>query len=204
LATLYLCVLVPVYWHHYGPSNFLWFSDVALFMAVAALWLGDRRFAALRPGPLLASMGALAALLLDTAWDVDFIAHLVSGREVLGLAKYMFDANYPLYLRLLSLFHVPLPPLLLWLLWRLGYDRRALAAQTVVAWVIFVLIYLLNPEKNINWVFGLGDARQKWVHPLVYLAGMMVAYPVLIHLPTHLILRKLFKSPEDASCERAG
>ena len=191
-ATLYLCVLVPVYWRHYGPSNFLWFSDIALFMAVAALWVGDRRFGDFAPGPLLASMAALAALLLDTAWDVDFLLHLVSGREVFGLANYMFDPKYPLYLRLLSLFHLPLPPLLLWLIWRLGYDRRALVEQTLVAWVAFVAVYLIDPAKNINWVYGFGETRQKWVHPLVWLIGMMAAYPLLIHVPTHLLLRKLF------------
>jgi hypothetical protein len=183
LATLYLCVLVPVYWRHYGPSNFLWFSDIALFMAVAALWLGGRT-----PGPLLASMAALAAMLLDTAWDVDFLLHLVGGREVFGLANYMFDPGYPLYLRLLSLFHMPL-------IWRLGYDRRAFVAQTVVAWIVFVAIYLINPDKNINWVFGFGESRQTRVHPLLWLIGMMLAYPTLIHVPTHLLLRKLFAPP---------
>ena len=208
LATLYLCVLVPVYWRHYGPSNFLWFSDIALFMGVAALWLGGLRFGNLAPGPLLASMAALAALLLDTAWDVDFLLHLVSGREVLGLAKYMFDPSYPLYLRLLSLFHLPLPPMLLWLIWRLGYDPRALLAQTVVAWVAFVGVYLIHPAKNINWVYGFGESRQTWVHPVVWLLGMMVAYPVLIHVPTHLLLRTLFRepgvAPREAAREGAG
>ena len=194
VATLYLCVLVPVYWRHYGPSNFLWFSDIALFFGVAALWLGGRRFGNFVPGPLLASMAALAALLLDTAWDVDFLLHLVSGREILGLAKYMFDPSYPMYLRLLSLFHIPLPPMLLWLLWRLGYDQRALVAQTAVAWVAFLAVYLIQPAKNINWVYGFGESRQTWVHPLVWLLGMMVAYPLLIHLPTHVSLKWLFRA----------
>src|SRR2546423_14580012 len=31
--------LVPVYVRQYGWRNFLWFSDVALFVTIAALWL---------------------------------------------------------------------------------------------------------------------------------------------------------------------
>ena len=49
--TLFLVILVPVYWAHYGPKNFLWFSDIALLTTGAALWLES---------PLLASMMMLA------------------------------------------------------------------------------------------------------------------------------------------------
>lgn len=42
----------------------------------------------------------------------------------------MFEASPPRYLRALSLFHVPLPIGLLWLVTRLGYDRRAWLAQS--------------------------------------------------------------------------
>ena len=29
--TAFMAVLVPVYWRYYGPTNFLYFCDVALF-----------------------------------------------------------------------------------------------------------------------------------------------------------------------------
>jgi hypothetical protein len=65
---------------------------------------------------------------VELGWNLDF---LVGGR-LTGLAAYMFDRRMPLHLRSLSLFHVALPPLLLWLLRRLGYDRRALLTQTAL------------------------------------------------------------------------
>src|SRR5262245_46866601 len=37
--TLFVLTLVPVYWVAYGPTNFLYFCDVALLMTVPALWL---------------------------------------------------------------------------------------------------------------------------------------------------------------------
>ena len=62
-CTAYLCVLVPVNWRQYGPVNFLWFSDIALFMLVTALWWDNR---------LLVSMSALAVLVPEAAWNLDF------------------------------------------------------------------------------------------------------------------------------------
>jgi hypothetical protein len=185
-----------VYWRHYGPSNFLWFSDVALFQTTAALWLGGRSVGRVRPGPLLASMAAVGVLISEIAWNVDFLTHLLTGHEVFGLTGYMFDPKYPLYLRGLSLFHVPLPVLLVWLVRRLGYDRRALVAQTLLAWVIYPLAYAAGPEKNIDWAYGFGEFPQSTVRPLLYLAGVMVGYPLVVHVPTHLLLRKLFPPPQ--------
>jgi len=65
--TLFLLVLVPVYWAHYGPKNFLWFSDIALLTTGATLWLES---------PLLASMMTLAVLLPELAWNLDFFGRL--------------------------------------------------------------------------------------------------------------------------------
>ncbi len=36
--TAFMAVLVPVYWLNYGPTNFLYFCDVALFLTLAAVW----------------------------------------------------------------------------------------------------------------------------------------------------------------------
>ena len=102
---LFLCVLVPVYWHHYGPTNFLWACDIALFLIGVALWLEN---------PLPTSMMAIGVLPFELAWIIDFIA----GSRLLGMASYMFDTALPLYLRALSLFHVALPPLMIFLLFR--------------------------------------------------------------------------------------
>jgi hypothetical protein len=182
LVTAFICVLVPVYWAKYGPTNFLWFSDIALFGAAAALWLENR---------LLASMMILAATLPELAWNLDFFSRLIFGRHVGGMARYMFDPQLPLWLRGISLFHVALPPLLGWLVYRLGYDPRALPAQTALAWVVLPVCYLAtNPARNINWVFG-PDGKQTWMPPLLYLLLLMLFIPACIYLPTHWLLLKL-------------
>ncbi len=175
----FLCVLVPVYWHHYGPINFLWACDIALFVICAALWLEN---------PLLTSMMAIGVLPFELVWTID----LVAGSRLLGMADYMFDATLPLYLRGFSLYHAMLPPLMIFMLYRLGYDRRALLAQTLLVWLVLPLTYLVTePAENINLVFGLGKEPQTFMHPLLYLALEMILLPLVICLPMHLLLQRL-------------
>jgi hypothetical protein len=182
--TAFVFVLVPSYWAHYGPANFLWFSDIALLLTVPALWLEDR---------LLASTQAVSVALLELLWVADFLIRLASGVQVVGLSSYMFDPSKPLFIRGLSLFHLVLPFLLLWLVWRLGYDRRAWLAQIALALVVLPVCYFFtDPADNINWVFGPGDEPQTRIPSGLYLLLTMVFFPLCVYLPTHLALRKAF------------
>ena len=182
--TLFLCVLVPVYWIYWGPKNFLWFSDIALLTTAAALWLESS---------LLASMMTLAIALPELAWNVDFFGRLLTGRHVFGLSGYMFDRGKPLGLRALSLFHLGLPVVLLWLVHRLGYDERAWLFQSALALIVLPVTYRVTERAdNVNWVHGPGSEPQTRMHPRAYLALVMIFFPVVIYLPTHLLLRALF------------
>jgi hypothetical protein len=196
LYTLFLCVLVPAYWNHYGPANFLWFSDIALLATLAALWLENR---------FLASMQAVSATMLELFWVVDFLAKLMAGVHVGGISQYMFEPERPLFIRGLSLFHLWLPFLLLWLVWRLGYDRRAWVAQTLLAWLVLPLCYFLtDPSRNLNWVFGPGETAQRWMPPGLYLALLMLFFPLGVYLPTHLVLKKIFEERGGLSAGTRG
>ena len=179
--TLFVGLLAPVYWAQYGPGNFLWFSDVALLTTVPALWLES---------PLLASMMALAVALPQLAWNVDFFARLIAGASLTGLSGYMFDPKISLLIRALSLFHIALPILLLWMLYRLGYDSRALVAQTLLAWMVLLVSYLFAERSdNVNWVYGFGNKPQTWMPAPLYLALLMIMFPVVIYLPPHLLFK---------------
>lgn len=173
--------IAAVYACRYGIGNFLWLSDIALGLMTDAV-ITERA--------LPASIAAVAVLPLEIAWNADFI----SGGRLTGLAGYMFDRELPLGLRALSLFHVALPPTLLWLLRRLGYDRRAFAVQCGITAIVLPLTHALTePEKNINWAFGPGARPQQRLPPLVYLGLAMLAFPLLVHAPTDAVLRRLFR-----------
>jgi hypothetical protein len=192
--TLFVCLLVPVYWRRYGAANFLWFSDIALLATVPALWLESS---------ILASMMALAVVLPELAWNVDFFFRLLTGARLIGLSAYMFDRGIPRFLRALSLFHVGLPLLLLWMVHRLGYDERALVAQTIVALIVLPLSYRLSePRENINWVYGFGEIPQTRVSAIWFLIFVILMFPLTIYLPTHFILDQLFSPANGASHEQ--
>jgi hypothetical protein len=141
-------------------------------------------------------MMALAIALPELAWNVDFFGRLLTGRKIFGLSGYMFDPQKPLYLRALSLFHMILPVVLVWMVSRLGYDRRAWALQTILALIVLSVTYwLTDPAENINWVYGPGSKPQTWLPPLAYLALLMIFFPLVVYLPTHLLLRRLIGSP---------
>ena len=183
--TLFVILTVAVYAVKYGFGNFLWFSDIALLAAVPALWFESS---------LIASMMTIGILLPELFWNVTYFGRLVTGRRLAGLTDYMFDAQKPLYLRALSLFHVFLPVLLLWMIARLGYAKDAWIAQTALAWIVLPLTYwLTDPEKNINWVHGPGTEPQKRLPALVYLCLLMIGFSAFVYLPTHLLLQAFFR-----------
>jgi hypothetical protein len=181
VTAAFIALLVPVYWLNYGPANFLWLSDLALFATAAALVFES---------PVLAGI-AVGVLPLELGWCVDLLLG-----DRLGLTGYMFDPAHPLYLRGLSLFHVALPPLMLWLLHRWGYDRRSLLRQLPVLWAALGLTYALtSPSDNINWAFGPGTAPQNVIPPLAYLLLEMAVIPLVVLWPLDRLLRRLFPGP---------
>lgn len=194
--TAFMAVLVPYYWRSYGPTNFLYFCDVALFLTLGALWLES---------PLLASMPAVGILVPQTFWMVDFLAS-ACGLPLTGMTSYMFDANLPLLTRGLSFFHFWLPIVLVLLVWRLGYDRRALWAWTLLAWGLMLICFFwmpappalpatpdgVRPPVNINYVYGLSnDQAQPWMSAWAWLATLMTAIVPVCYLPAHAILARL-------------
>mgnify|MGYP005754474533 FL=1 len=185
--TLFVLVLVPVYWVKYKPANFLWFSDIALFAVGIALWTDSR---------LLVSMVAVGVLALEIFWNVDYFGSLILGKPLFGLSFYMFDSSKSLFLRGLSLFHVALPAIVIWLLLEWGYDTRAVYFQTILAWIVLPIVYLYtDPNENINWVFGPGSKPQHRISRHLYFWLLMAFYPLVVFLPSHFILKWLFNQP---------
>ena len=174
--TAFVAVLVPAYLDHYGPANFLWLSDIALFAGLVALWLRL---------PLLASMQAIAVLVPEITWNLDLLLRLTLDVRLLGMTDYMFMTSIPLFIRLLSLFHIWLPIVLVWMVWKVGYDRRAFVWQTATGTLVLVATYFFtSPDVNINVVHQVGQFRG-----LESLALTCVLFPLLCYLPAHLLFR---------------
>ena len=136
---------------------------------------------------------AVGVLVPELLWNASYFARLLFGWHVTDLAGYMFDRGKSRFLRGLSLFHVVMHVMLLWLLARLGYDSRAIVAQTVLDRIVLPVTYtVVRPgDENINWVYGFGE-RQRRLPPRMYLGLVMLAYPLVIYLRTHFALNALF------------
>ena len=186
-AALWLALFVGTYWPTYGPANFLHVCDVAVILTCVGLMRGSS---------LLLSGQALASLVVDLAWDLDLLWRAVTGRHLVGGTEYMWDARYPLAIRLLSCFHVFWPLLLLWALRRVGYDRRALPVQTVLTAVLLVASYFVLPGANINFARANPFTGTPWVPPPVHLALSLIGLVVLIYWPTHRVLNHFFPRSE--------
>lgn len=186
IYTIFVCALVPIYWRQYGPANFLWFSDIALFALAPALWLENA---------LLVSIMAVSVVFFEALWNLDFFFHLLTGKSLIDLSAYMFDPKIPLFIRALSCFHIVLPLLLLWALHRLGYDQRAFVWQTGVTLVILPLSYVAsNPQENVNWVYGFGQNPQRILPGPLFVILLMLFFPLVVYLPTHLFFTRIFRA----------
>lgn len=192
--SLFMAVLVPVYWANYGPTNFLYFCDVALLLTLAGIWTESA---------LLISMCCVGILLPQVLWCLDF-AVVLCGGHLTGLTEYMVR-DTSLFLRGLSLFHGWLPFLLFYLVRKTGYAPRAFNYWTVLAWTLCLICFTLLPApavaaagdltpRNVNYVFGISEtSRQTLMPDGLYLLTWMTALAAVVYWPTHYLLLRLVR-----------
>lgn len=189
LYTAFMAVLVPVYWANYGPTNFLYFCDIALFFTLIALWTESR---------LLTSIPAVGIVLPQLLWCVDYLCGLF-GYFPLGMTSYMFNAELDFFLRSLSLFHGWLPLLLIYMVARVGYDGRAFRWWWAVAWVamgiaFFFLPAVKDPQNvalpyNVNYVYGVDDPQTFWP-PWAWFLMVLFVVPIVFAGPSHWVMKR--------------
>ena len=185
-ALLWLLIWFPTYWHTWGAANFLHLCDVAVILTCVGLWTSNA---------LLISSQAVSSLLIDFTWALDAACRFFLGHHLIGGTEYLFDSRFSLAVRLLSLFHLVMPPLLLWSLHRLGYDRRAWPLQSAIAIAIFIASRFTDPAKNLNFAFRDAFFHRAWGPAPVHIAISLLLLFFGAYLPTHLLLMSLFPPP---------
>jgi len=105
---------------------------------------------------------------------------LATHHPLIGGTEYLFDAKYPIWLRVLSLFHLLLPVALIFALRRTGYDRRGWLLQCGIAAAVVPLSRLAGSANNYNFAFrdpvwhrALGPAP---IHLATIFAALVVMY----------------------------
>lgn len=177
--TLWLIAWIPVYWRQYGAQNLLFFCDIGNVLIGIGLWLESS---------LIFSWVACGLLVFQSLYTLDLAGALLTRHHFIGGTEYIFDPHLSLFIRLLSLFHVVTPPLLLWAIWRLGYDGNGWKWQTLTLWIVLPINYCWRPEQDVNWARGLFFHEQHVIPGWAYLLAYLVVVPLCIYLPTHVFL----------------
>lgn len=99
------------------------------------------------------------------------------------------DPKIPPLVRVLGLYHLAVPPLLLWAVRRVGCDPAAWKWATLEAWIVVPINFFWRPQFNVNWARGLGH-EQHLLPAWLYLLGYLVVVPMAVYWPTQLALRR--------------
>jgi hypothetical protein len=188
-SLLWMVVWFPAYFRVWGWANLLHLCDVAVLLSFIGIWFAN---------PLLLSSQAVSSLAAGLFWILDVGWRLTTGRFLLGGTDYMWDTRYPLWVRLLSMFHIGLPLVLLWTLRKVGYDRRALALQAAIAAVLLIVGRFLPADANMNYAYRDPVLHRAWGPGPAHLAFTLIVLVVVIYWPTHLLLGWLFPVPSSA------
>ena len=185
-ALIWLGVWLTIYLKFWGATTFLFLCDIAVILTCLGLFTGNA---------LLLSSQAVSSLVVDTAWMLDIATKLIFDRHLIGGTDYFFDPNYPLWVRLFSLFHVVMPFLLIYAVRRTGYDRRALRLQLLIAAVAMIASRFANAARNINFAFLDPILHRQWGSAPVHVFAMLAGLTIVIYVPTHAILSRIFPAP---------
>ena len=183
--TAWILVWAPIYFRQYGIQNFLFFCDLGNILITLALWLESS---------LIFSWQAVSLLVVQVLYSADLLAAFLFGRHLTGGTEYMFDPAIRISIRLVGLYHLIVPPLLLLAVHRLGYDRRALKLQILTACILVPICHLWRPQFNVNWARGIGH-EQHLVAGWLYVLRYLIVVSTLVYCPSHFFLRWWAKRP---------
>lgn len=181
LGLAWLVVYLPTYAAAYGFTNFLFLCNLGVLATAAALLAGSR---------LVLSSQAVAAPVIGIAWGLDAGWRVLAGHHLYGGTEYMWDPQYPLFTRLLSLYHLAWPVLVVLVVRRVGYDRRGWPLQAAIATsAVIVCRVFTAPEENINFAF-VDPIFGRSFHPAaLHVAIVLIALAGVGYGLTHLALR---------------
>src|SRR5271170_1892105 len=186
LALISLALWFAAYWRAWGPANFLHLCDIAVILTSIGLCANNA---------LLISSQAISSVLIDIVWTLDAAARLIFGRHLIGGTEYLFDATTPLWARLLSLFHIVLPFILLWSLSRLGYDRRAWKLQSAILLPVLIASRFVAPDQNLNFAVKDPFLHRSYGTAPTHLTITFLFLVFVVYFPTHLLFTRLFPPP---------
>lgn len=167
----------------------MWFSNLSVLLLTASL-VTNR--------PLPASIVLVGVGVLEVVWSFDLGLRLILGGPAMGLTEYVFvprlapdEVPRPLWARLVALYHLLIVPIGLWIVCRLGYDRRALRHVFIGCGLIGLgCLLTLDPSLNVNRVRHFGPFNENWLTTPGYFATWVAVLFTFMWWPTHVALSR--------------
>lgn len=181
-AVLWLAVWFPTYAVVWGFDNSVQLCDIAVVLTVLGIWTGSS---------LLISSQAVGSLLINSLWTFNLLWRLLFGVFLLGGSEYMLDSQYPLWLRLLSLYHVAVPIVLLWALRRTGYDPRGFLLQATISVPVLIASRSISPERNFNFAVTDPLLHISFQPAALHLAIILFCLIAILYWPVHRLLLRV-------------
>lgn len=181
LYTAWMVVWVTIILTNQGPQNFFWLCNMAQFLILYGVWTGNR---------LILSSQAGMVTLVGAVWTLDFTAGVILGGSPLGFTAYMFSDELPVIARASSLYHMGVPPFVLWLLCCTGHDRRGPWLQCLIGAAGILGGWLFTePRRNLNWVHEPLGIEQTWMPEPAFVILLLLLYPLVLFFPGDYLVR---------------
>ncbi|HEV3143839.1 MAG TPA: hypothetical protein VGZ47_08155 [Gemmataceae bacterium] len=201
----------------YPYPHLLWLCYLGNIVVGIALWTENR---------LLFSWQCNSLFFIDVLWTFDVVTRAISEWSALLFGQKLFPYNSPLgtgymfspqvdnFLKFMSLFHILMPFLFFWGMYRFGYDRRALWPQLLTVAIVYPLTYWVslhfgdvhdNIRDDINWVFGpFAKPPEDFVPHVRTLIFALIVYPIFMYIPANFLLTAMFRQPAARDAKARG
>jgi len=183
LVLAWLLIYIPAYFMAYGGWHFLQLCNLGVLISCAGI---------LSANSLLISSQAVATPVIGIFWLVDFLARLITGRFIHAGTAYMWDTSIPLLVRVLSLYHIVLPLLLIYCLRKAAYDKRGFAVQAGIAMLVMLAsLFAFSESENLNYVYHWPGGRILFGQPYLHVLISFLLL-ILVYWPSHYLLKSIW------------
>jgi hypothetical protein len=184
LVLLWLLIYIPAYADSYGFWHFLQLCNLGVLISSMGL---------LTRNGLLISSQAIATPVIALLWLSDFFSKLLTGHFIHGGTAYMWDENISLITRVLSLYHLALPAMLLWFVAKNGYEKSAWKLQSVFAiGVLLIGLYVAPASENLNYVYHWPGGHVLYGQTSLHACLSFSILIGFVYWPTHRLLMLIY------------
>lgn len=184
LVLVWLLVYIPVYATSYGFWHFMQLCNLGVLISCMGFLLRNA---------FLISSQAIATPVIALFWLADFLSQCITGHFIHGGTAYMWNGEIPLITRLLSLYHLFLPVLLISWLAKNGYEKNSWKLQAAIAVSALLLGLFIAPSvENLNYVYHWPGGRILYGQPILHAMLSLSILLVFVYWPTHRVLLLAF------------